>query len=162
MKEEKASEMADTVIAGRFGHSLEPEGYRIFYDPYAKYFVTHRLKSVCGNPFLRYFTTRYFERVVPGCTIFGLIRTRYIYDYLKECIDDGIEQLVILGAGYDSRAYRFEELKEKVRIFEVDHPETQAVKIEKVKNIFGSLPCNVEYVGVDFTKEKRFSSTLCG
>ena len=60
-------------------------------------------------------------------------RTRYIDDYLHECIDDEIKQLVILGAGYDSRAYRFDDLKGKVKVFELDHPATQKVKIEKIK-----------------------------
>ena len=154
MKEEKASGTADTNTAARFAHSLEPEGNRIFYDPYAKYFISRGYKFVLGNPLLKYITTRYSERISPSCIMFVLIRTGYIDDYLKECIDDGIEQLVILGAGYDSRAYRFEELKNKVKVFEVDHPATQAVKIEKVKNIFGPLPDHVVYVGVDFTKEK--------
>jgi len=83
-----------------------------------------------------------------------VIRTRYIDDYLKACIDDGIKQLVILGAGYDSRAYRFDGLKGKVKVFEVDNPATQKEKIEKVKKILGSLPDKVVYVPIDFHKEK--------
>jgi methyltransferase (TIGR00027 family) len=73
---------------------------------------------------------------------------------LEARIDDGIEQLVILGAGYDSRAYRFDELKGKVKVFEVDHPATQTVKMEKVKKIFGSLPDHVVYVPIDFENQK--------
>ena len=42
---------------------------------------------------------------------FIVARERYIDDYLQSCIDGGLEQLVILGAGYDPRAYRFEGLK---------------------------------------------------
>jgi methyltransferase (TIGR00027 family) len=81
-------------------------------------------------------------------------RTRYIDDYLKACITDGIEQLVILGAGYDSRAYRFDELKTRVKVFEVDHPDTQRAKIQKVKKIFGSLPSHVVFVGLDLDERK--------
>jgi len=61
--------------------------------------------------------------------------------------------LVILGAGYDSRAYRFDELKKDIKVFEVDHPDTQTLKIEKVKRILGALPDNVVYVSIDFSKE---------
>jgi methyltransferase (TIGR00027 family) len=61
---------------------------------------------------------------------------------------------VILGAGYDSRAFRFDALKEKVRVFEVDHPDSQSDKKEKVRKIFGSLPDHVVYVPVDFNNEK--------
>jgi methyltransferase (TIGR00027 family) len=62
--------------------------------------------------------------------------------------------LVILGAGYDSRAYRFDELRPRVRVFEVDHPDTQRAKIQKVKKIFGSLPSHVVYVGLDLDEKK--------
>jgi methyltransferase (TIGR00027 family) len=62
--------------------------------------------------------------------------------------------LVILGAGYDTRAYRFDKLKEEVKVFEVDHPATQKVKIEKVSKALGSLPGHVVYVSVDFEKER--------
>ena len=44
-------------------------------------------------------------------------------------------------------------MKEKVRVFEVDHPDTHNVKIKKVKEIFGSLPDHVTYVPVDFETE---------
>jgi len=80
-------------------------------------------------------------------------RVRYFDDFVKKFIDEGLEQLVILGAGYDTRAYRIVGLKDKVRVFEVDHPETQSVKMEKIKEIFGSLPDRVEYVSVDFGTE---------
>lgn len=62
--------------------------------------------------------------------------------------------MVILGAGYDTRAYTFDELKGKVKVFEVDHPATQKVKVEKVKKIFGSLPDHVVYISIDFDKEQ--------
>ncbi len=71
---------------------------------------------------------------------------------MKKSIDEGIEQLVILGAGYDSRAYRIER-SEKIKIFEADHPATQTIKIEKVKTVFGSLPGHVVYVPCDLETE---------
>ncbi len=154
MKEEKVSHTADGVAAIRFFESLKPEGKRVCCDPYAKEFVGRRFRLLVGNPFLRYIVLPYYERILPGIIGLVIARVRYIDDYLKECIDDGVEQLVILGAGYDSRAYRFEELKAKVTVFEVDHPATQKAKIEKVKKILGSLPDHVVYAGVDFTKEK--------
>jgi methyltransferase (TIGR00027 family) len=85
-------------------------------------------------------------------------RTRYIDEYLLRCTENGIQQLVILGAGYDSRAYRFAALREGVRVFEVDHPATQAVKRKKIRALFGSLPSHVAYVPVDFGREGLFES----
>jgi O-methyltransferase involved in polyketide biosynthesis len=51
--------------------------------------------------------------------------------------------VVIIGAGFDTRAYRFEDLKENVKVFEVDHPVTQQVKVAKINEIFGELPDHV-------------------
>jgi methyltransferase (TIGR00027 family) len=93
------------------------------------------------------------DRRFPGATDTVVSRIRFVDDCLNACIKEGIEQLVILGAGYDSRAYRFNELKSK-RVFEVDHPNTQRLKKKKVTKIFGCLPSYVKFVPVDFEKEK--------
>jgi methyltransferase (TIGR00027 family) len=82
-----------------------------------------------------------------------MARVRYFDDFVEKSIEEGLEQLVILGAGYDTRAYRIEGLKENVKVFEVDHPNTQSFKIQKLKEIFGSIPENVVYIPVDFEKE---------
>ena len=66
---------------------------------------------------------------------------------------DGLDQLVILRAGYDARAYRMEELRHNVRVFEVDHPATQQEKKAKLMKLLGSLPDSVVYVPVDFERD---------
>ena len=63
-------------------------------------------------------------------------RVQFIDEYLLECIATGFKQLVIIGAGFDTRAYRFEGVKENLKVFEVDHPVTQKVKVDKIKEIF--------------------------
>jgi methyltransferase (TIGR00027 family) len=92
------------------------------------------------------------ERRAPGSVGIVLGRSRYIDDCLRDCLTDGIGQLVILGAGYDSRAYRFEALKGTVKVFEVDHPATQAVKTRKLRRLLGSLPSHVVYAPIDLIK----------
>jgi methyltransferase (TIGR00027 family) len=81
------------------------------------------------------------------------LHTRYIDDYLKSSIEAGIEQMVILGAGYDTRAYRFDELKGRVKVFEVDHPSTQETKMQIVRVILGAPLSYMVYVPVDFEKD---------
>jgi methyltransferase (TIGR00027 family) len=73
-----------------------------------------------------------------------------------------IAQLVILGAGLDSRAYRDELLGGTVKTFEVDHPATQASKIRGVKKVFGETPTNVTYVPIDFSDETLDRLLACG
>ena len=58
-----------------------------------------------------------------------------------------------MGTGYDSRAYRFEKLK-NLTTFEVDYPDTQNAKKIIIQKIFGTLPKHVVYIPIDFTKEK--------
>lgn len=159
LKEGKPSWGAEVSAAYRAAESDRPENQRVCYDPIVKHFVGTKFTIVGKSPHLIKMALLkllfwYAERLTPGNPSYIVARTRYIDDYLKTCIDEGIEQLVILGAGYDSRVYRFDELKGRVKVFEVDHPATQRVKIGKVEKAFGSLPDNVVYVAIDFDKEK--------
>ena len=72
---------------------------------------------------------------------------------LGEELELGIEQVVILGAGFDTRAYRFAERLSSVRVFELDHPVTAALKQARVRRVFGSLPEHVTYVSSDLERE---------
>jgi methyltransferase (TIGR00027 family) len=154
MKEHIPSKTAERNAFARALESRRPEDIRVCYDPLAKYFMGTRFAFVFNHRILLRVLWWISNRVRPGLGSFVIARTRYIDDYLHACIEVGLEQLVILGAGYDSRAYRFDELKGKVKVFEVDYPATQKLKIEKIKNIFGILPDYVVYVSTDFEKEK--------
>jgi methyltransferase (TIGR00027 family) len=154
MKKGKPSATAEGNAALRAAEWLRPEDERVCYDQFARRFLGLRFGVIVRSRLLTRIALWYAERVLPGAANSLVARTRYIDDYLKACIDDGIEQLVILGAGYDSRAYRFDGLKGKVRVFEVDHPNTQRAKIQKIKKIFGALPSHVVYVGLDLDEKK--------
>jgi len=149
MRKNQSSLTAVGIAIVRGIESEKPENKRICYDPYAKQFV---------HPFL-YTLVRSFDRIGyseikgPGVMGFLTVRERHIDEHLKACLADGLEQLVILGAGYDARAYRFDELKNGVRVFEVDHPASQADKLSKLKQVFGSQPAHVVYVPVDFNTQ---------
>ena len=80
-------------------------------------------------------------------------RTRYIDEVFKEGLASGATQVVILGAGLDSRAYRFSNLVRGAHVFEVDFPPTQEYKKKRVREILNGLPAHVVYVPMDFTKD---------
>jgi methyltransferase (TIGR00027 family) len=82
------------------------------------------------------------------------VRTRFIDEALEQAIDDGARQVVVLGAGFDTHAYRCENLLAQTRIFEVDRPATQAFKVERVSQALGRPPANLTYVPVDFGRER--------
>jgi methyltransferase (TIGR00027 family) len=81
------------------------------------------------------------------------VRTRHIDAVFEDSLKSGARQVVILGAGLDSRAYRPPDGVRQTRVFEVDFPPTQEYKKKRVREIMGVLPSHVAYVPVDFTKD---------
>ena len=81
------------------------------------------------------------------------VRTRHIDDVLAESLRAGATQVVILGAGLDSRAYRFGDALRGVRVFELDLPQTQNYKKTRVREVLGSLPAHVTYAPIDFATQ---------
>ncbi len=147
MKRNQSSLTAEGIAMARALESSKPAGERVCYDPYARQFVSAWL-WILGKATMGYATRR-----SPGVLEFLAARTRFIDDYLQCCIGDSIAQLVILGAGFDTRAYRFEQLRGRVKVFEVDHPATQRAKIAKLEKILGKLPSDVTFVPIDFSRE---------
>jgi len=84
--------------------------------------------------------------------LFIAMRTRFAEDALAVAVDRGVTQLVVLGAGLDTYAYRG-AMRSRLRIFEVDHPATQAWKRERVGEAGIALPGNLTFASVDFERE---------
>ncbi|WP_144555649.1 class I SAM-dependent methyltransferase [Bacillus sp. X1(2014)] len=80
-------------------------------------------------------------------------RARYAEDGLRSAIEHGFKQYVILGAGFDTFALRQEKLPEDFIIYEVDHPATQAFKINRLQERGIDIPKNVRFVPVDFRSD---------
>ncbi|MCL4561583.1 MAG: class I SAM-dependent methyltransferase [Chloroflexi bacterium] len=147
MKPSQSSLTAEGIAFARAFESRKPPGERVCFDPYARFFVSPWLGFIS-----RLFMS-YAQRRSPGVFDFLVVRARTIDDYLQACLEAGLEQLVILGAGFDSRPYRFDALKQGIKVFEVDHPATQRIKLEKLTKIFGKLPPHVAYASVDFATQ---------
>jgi methyltransferase (TIGR00027 family) len=79
-----------------------------------------------------------------------IVRTRFVEEAMRRAIDAGATQVAILGAGFASYAYRCEEALRGVKVFEVDRAVTQAVKMERVREVVGAPPSNLTYVATDF------------
>ena len=156
MRKTQASATAKGTAAMRAIESEKPSNERICYDPFAR-----KLTDTVFYLLIKLFAG-YGERRTHGALTFIVCRCRYFDDYIQECIKSGTAQLVILGAGLDSRAYRDELFQGVVKIFEVDHPATQASKIERVKKAFGKIPANVAYVPIDFNDETLDKLPTCG
>lgn len=141
----------------------KPAAERICCDPLAERFLGPKYRMLLwGRPF-RDLVERLIERRFAGHHYYVIARTRYFDDLVQECLARGAEQLVILGAGYDSRPYRFADRLAGVQVFEVDHPATSTAKQAKVRESIGDIPANVAYVAVDFTVDNFADKLLaCG
>lgn len=80
-------------------------------------------------------------------------RTRHMDGILEKAGKNGIQQMVNLGAGYDSRAYRYRKAMPAVRFFEIDLPEMVIEKKRRLKLIFGEVPDYVTFVPIDFNTQ---------
>jgi len=86
-------------------------------------------------------------------TPLALSRARYTENKLEEVVRQGVTQYVILGAGFDTFAFRRSEMLEQLHVFEVDHPATQAYKRQRLKELGWEHPAQLHFVPVDFTHE---------
>lgn len=91
-----------------------------------------------------------------------LCRAAYTERTLKTAMLTGTEQYVILGAGMDTFAFREKEFLAKHKVFEVDHPLTQADKKERIASAGWTVPENLTFVPVDFTRNSLTQRLTAG
>jgi methyltransferase (TIGR00027 family) len=99
-------------------------------------------------PLLRRLTISAGERAVAGSWALITCRKRFIDDKLDQALD-GIDSVVILGAGMDTRAYRLAH-RSDIPVFEVDLPVNVARKKAAVQRAIGGVPASVHLVPLDF------------
>jgi methyltransferase (TIGR00027 family) len=128
-----------------------PSGRRLINDPLARRFLTGPLRAAGWGvhiPGLSFVLGAIVDRVQPGVRPTVVARTRLIDEHMRKALFEGIAQVVILGAGFDTRAWR---IAGATRIFEVDHPNTSAAKQHHLRDAKSLAP--VRYVKVDFNRD---------
>lgn len=154
MRKGHASRTAEYNALFRALESSLPESRRLFVDPLARKFLTWRLALVARLgivPGLRELVPWVIDNRWPGVRASVVARTRFIDDAIAAARAEHIEQLVILGAGFDSRAYRLPALRD-ITVFEVDHPDTLAAKRLVVDRVLRGPPAHVRFVPIDFNQ----------
>jgi methyltransferase (TIGR00027 family) len=152
MAQRTAIESAETMAALRAIVTNESDLAVRCQDPLAKHFLGLKNRIMAGirpQPLLKGF----MQLAAPGSYCFTIVRTRHFDEILLSEIRSGIEQVVLLGAGYDSRAFRFQHELQGVKVFEIDHPGTQARKKSILATIGREPPANVTYISVDFNRQ---------
>jgi len=154
MHEGRASRTAEHMALFRALEAGRPVERRLFADPFAPLFLggSFRLVTRAARlPGVRACIVRFIDARWPGARTSAIARTRLIDDWLLAAIAAGLDQLVLLGAGFDARAYRLPEA-EWLRVFEVDHPATLARKRAALGRAPGARLGHVVFVPVDFTR----------
>jgi methyltransferase (TIGR00027 family) len=154
MKGGHESSTAAYMALFRAVESARPEEDRLFTDPLATSLLPTSLRLVAdlaGLPVIGRAVPAILDLGWPRTRSSGVVRTRLIDTMVQEALNDGATQLVLLGAGYDSRAYRL-PLAREVTVFEVDHPATQRAKRARL-GASGTSVAHVRFVGVDFELE---------
>lgn len=152
MREGHASRTAGYNAFFRALESSRPAGRRLFEDRLARVFLGPGLAFAArlgGVPGLRGLVARYVDARWPGVRTSLVARTRWIDDAIASGLGERVEQVVILGAGFDTRAYRMAVLRE-LPVFEVDHPDTLATRREALGRALGRLPERICPVAIDF------------
>jgi methyltransferase (TIGR00027 family) len=144
MKPTEPSRTALMVARQRAAHQVLDHG-AILDDPFAMKILREDEKDVLQ-----------FANKHPLASIGRLItaaRSRIAEDALSRAVENGIRQIVILGAGLDTFGLRNPHSAQRIRIYEVDHPATQAWKRQSLAEAQITLPASLILVPVDFERD---------
>lgn len=139
----KPSRTAWAAAAHRAAHQVLEQG-RIFTDPLALRILGEDSETVARKAAQRPSGRR--------MRIFIAARTRFGEDALAAAVERGVGQVVVLGAGLDTFAYR-STLRDRLRIFEVDHPATQAWKRQRLADATIPIPSSLTFAPIDFERQ---------
>lgn len=129
-----------------------PPGPRLFDDPVAERFLTGLPALVVRNGAVRRAFLPMMERGAPGFYGGVVCRTRAIDDACRAALAAGATQVLLLGAGMDTRPYRMDETR-AAAVWELDLPEVQAAKRAAVDRVLGGPPPHVRFAPVDLTTQ---------
>jgi methyltransferase (TIGR00027 family) len=147
-EEREASRTAEGVALIRAVHQILDAPPPILDDPISPLLVgPERVEAIRRNP------ERANEPAVAGLRSHVLVRSRYAEDRLGEAASRGVGQYVALGAGLDTFAYRQPDWASRLRIFEVDHPASQAAKRARLAGAGTAVPPNVSFVALDLESD---------
>jgi len=117
----------------------------------AEVFLPLGARVVLNVPFLR----KLFMRKVapPGIYEYVLARTKLLDEIFINALENHFSQVVLLGAGFDTRALRFSSRNKGTKIFELDIPTTQQPKIDILSRKKVLLLKELFFVPIDFNKQ---------
>jgi methyltransferase (TIGR00027 family) len=148
-----AVRVATTAIAVALMRALEqdvPAGQRLFDDHVSGRLLSGLPALIARHRPARVALGRLAETAMPGIRGTAICRTRVIDDWCRAALAGGARQVVVVGAGLDSRPYRIADFA-AVPVWEIDLPDTQAVKRAALARLSG--PPAIRYLAADIATD---------
>ena len=145
------SRTAELVAVSRARHLLRHGRPYVLEDPFAIRFVGDRWRRILRSRVLDALFSKVLVRKLMPITTQHLTRARFAEECLEEAAARGVRQYVILGAGFDSFAFRRRDLE--LTVFEVDLAATIKLKRERLAAAGLTPPGTLRFVPIDFEKD---------
>ena len=146
MQDERPSRTAMRVAMRRAAHQLI-DAPKVLDDPIGVAIIGPEAVAKLAG------TNRKRDRFARTARAFMVVRSRFAEDELARAVRRGVAQYVVLGAGLDTFAYRNPYAEAALRVFEVDHPATQAWKRRKLAAAGIAIPASVTFAPIDFERD---------
>jgi methyltransferase (TIGR00027 family) len=149
--ESKTSRTAEMTCVSRAASSLETNPHYHSDDYLAVKLLPGVLRLLIQLPVFR----RFFVRILApkGVYEYVIARTKYIDTVFEKALAERFDQILLFGAGFDTRALRFHAGAQHTQIFELDSLFTQQAKLQQYRKRNLSIPTNVVFIPIDFEKE---------
>jgi len=151
--EHQYSDTAEVAASYRAVACKEYSETAIGADYLAEYFISTSHKFLAKFGFVRKLGIAKSRKFTPGGFEYVLARTAFFDRQLLSALETGAKQLVILGAGFDTRAYRFAEQCSGCKIIELDIASTQNRKKECLQSAGIAIPKNLTFASINFNLE---------
>lgn len=113
--------------------------------------LARSLDAAINSRVLRPLAAAMEHATIPGLKLHYALRKRYLEEIARRALRDGLRQVVVIGAGFDTLALRLHEDYPETRFFEVDHPATQGVKKRVVEKHSPAIR-NLQFISLDLAQ----------
>ena len=151
--EQKPSETALFAALRRTLAHKEYQNQQFGPDNLAECFLPAHFRFFLKFKKIRANTKARLNEFLPGLIEYMIARTAFFDALFMDALKEGVPQIVLLGAGYDSRAYRFAKKNHGTRIFELDIAPTQNQKVKCLKRARIDIPDEVKFIPINFNTE---------
>jgi len=151
--DQKPSETALFAALRRTIANKEFKSGKLGPDDLAEYFLPPHFRFFLKFKRIRGKIKNKLNGLLPGLNEYMIARTAFFDRLFLDALKNKTPQIVLLGAGYDSRAYRFAKLNQGTRIFELDAPPTQDRKKKCIRKAQIDISENVTFVPINFNQE---------